>query len=262
MQEPSYHLEGIIHSQDEMEDFSGPLEVILMLLAKNKVEIRDIQISLLLDQYLEYLHTMEEMDLEIASEFVQMASHLMYIKTKMLLTEEKEPTELELLVSALEQMQHKEAITAVRGIVDQIGEMSQEGLRMQSRGPLPREGKAYDYHHTADELIAALTDVLIRGAGSKEAEEFTSLKKAVPKPLIYNVRTKSEEIIRLLKEKRALGLRHLFGMCHSKSEIVATFLSILELCSDGHITIAGQTGEYVVSGCETDGTAETEKDSV
>ena len=52
---------------------------------KNKIEIRDIQISLILDQYLEYLDRMQEMDLEVASEFVQMASHLMYIKTKMLL---------------------------------------------------------------------------------------------------------------------------------------------------------------------------------
>ena len=100
MQEPSYHLEGVIRTRDELEDFTGPLDLILMLLSKNKIEIRDIQISLLLDQYLEYLQMMQEMDLEIASEFVQMASHLTYIKTKMLLTEEKEPTELEMLVDA------------------------------------------------------------------------------------------------------------------------------------------------------------------
>ena len=84
-QEPSYHLEGVIRTRDEMEDFTGPLDLILMLLSKNKIEIRDIQISLLLDQYLEYLRMMEQMDLEIASEFVQMASYLLYIKTKMLL---------------------------------------------------------------------------------------------------------------------------------------------------------------------------------
>ena len=100
IQEPSYHLEGVVHARDELEDFTGPLDLILMLLAKDKIEIRDIQISQLLDQYLAYLQKMQEMDLEIASEFVQMASHLMYIKTKMLLTEEKEPTELEVLVSA------------------------------------------------------------------------------------------------------------------------------------------------------------------
>ena len=121
IQEPSYHLEGVVHARDELEDFTGPLDLILMLLAKDKIEIRDIQISQLLDQYLAYLQKMQEMDLEIASEFVQMASHLMYIKTKMLLTEEKEPTELEVLVSALEQLKNRDAIAAVREIAPEIG---------------------------------------------------------------------------------------------------------------------------------------------
>ena len=74
IQEPSYHLEGVVHARDELEDFTGPLDLILMLLAKDKIEIRDIQISQLLDQYLAYLQKMQEMDLEIASEFVQMLS--------------------------------------------------------------------------------------------------------------------------------------------------------------------------------------------
>ena len=73
-QQPSYHLEAVIRSKDEMEDFNGPLDLILMLLSKNRIEIRDIRISELLDQYLDYLRKMQEMDLEIASEFVQMAS--------------------------------------------------------------------------------------------------------------------------------------------------------------------------------------------
>lgn len=66
IQEPSYHLEGVVHARDELEDFTGPLDLILMLLAKDKIEIRDIQISQLLDQYLAYLQKMQEMDLEIA----------------------------------------------------------------------------------------------------------------------------------------------------------------------------------------------------
>lgn len=137
IQEPSYHLEGVVHARDELEDFTGPLDLILMLLAKDKIEIRDIQISQLLDQYLAYLQKMQEMDLEIASEFVQMASHLMYIKTKMLLTEEKEPTELEVLVSALEQLKNRDAIAAVREAAPEIGQLSEVGMKMQTRGPLP-----------------------------------------------------------------------------------------------------------------------------
>ena len=75
MENPTFHLEGIVKDKNELQDFSGPLSLILMLLSKNKIEIRDIKISEILDQYLEYLAEMERMDLEIASEFVQMASH-------------------------------------------------------------------------------------------------------------------------------------------------------------------------------------------
>jgi segregation and condensation protein A len=71
--------------RDEPEDFTGPLDLILLLLSKNKIEIRDIRISELLDQYLAYLEKMRELDLDIASGFEQMAAHLMFIKTRMLL---------------------------------------------------------------------------------------------------------------------------------------------------------------------------------
>ena len=80
--EPVYHLGNIVKSRGETENFEGPLSLILFLLSKNKIEIRDISISLILDQYLEQLQQMERMDLEIASEFVEMASHLLYIKSR------------------------------------------------------------------------------------------------------------------------------------------------------------------------------------
>ena len=171
IQEPSYHLEGVVHARDELEDFTGPLDLILMLLAKDKIEIRDIQISQLLDQYLAYLQKMQEMDLEIASEFVQMASHLMYIKTKMLLTEEKEPTELEVLVSALEQLKNRDAIAAVREVAPEIGQLAEVGMKMQTRGPLPLPERPYDYRHTPAELLSALAQILLRGTGESAPEE-------------------------------------------------------------------------------------------
>ena len=87
MNEPSYHLEGIVRTRsEEMEDFNGPLDVILLLLSKNKIEIEDVSITAILEQYLAYLDEMKRLDMEIASEFITMASHLMVIKTKMLLS--------------------------------------------------------------------------------------------------------------------------------------------------------------------------------
>ena len=86
MDAPVYHLEHVVRSKEEMEDFNGPLDLILHLLSKNKMEIKDIQIALILDQYIEWMDRRKEMDLEVASEFVTMAAHLVYIKTRMLLS--------------------------------------------------------------------------------------------------------------------------------------------------------------------------------
>ena len=87
MSEPKYRLEGIVHTRDEsMEDFEGPLDVIFLLLSKNKIDIEDVSITAILEQYLAYLDEMKRLDMEIASEFITMASHLMLIKTKMLLS--------------------------------------------------------------------------------------------------------------------------------------------------------------------------------
>ena len=97
MDNPTFHLESIVKDKNELQDFDGPLSLILMLLSKNKIEIRDIKIAEILDQYLEYLERMERMDLEITSEFVQMASHLLYIKTKTLLAGEEELSDPSLL---------------------------------------------------------------------------------------------------------------------------------------------------------------------
>ena len=76
MENPNFHLEAVVHERNELQDFEGPLSLILMLLQKNKIEIRDISISEITDQYLAWLEEMQSMDLEVASEFVQMAAHL------------------------------------------------------------------------------------------------------------------------------------------------------------------------------------------
>ena len=70
---------------------------------------------------------------------------------------------------------------------------------------------------------------------------------AAPKPIIYSVREKSAQLIGLLRNKPGMKLRELFGLCQSRSELVATFLSVLELCADGQILVTGERGDYNVS---------------
>ena len=134
MENPNFHLESVVREKDELQDFEGPLSLILMLLSKNKIEIRDLKIADILDQYLAYLNEMQSMDLEIASEFVQMASHLLYIKTKTLLTaDEEEPSELELLMQSLEQLKARDALSAIRTLTPELKSASEKGISSSSQ---------------------------------------------------------------------------------------------------------------------------------
>ena len=137
MENPTFHLEGIVKDKNELQDFSGPLSLILMLLSKNKIEIRDIKISEILDQYLEYLAEMERMDLEIASEFVQMASHLLFIKTRTLLAGDEEVSELEELMTSLEQLKCRDIYTAVQKVIPELKKASETGLLYFAKQPEP-----------------------------------------------------------------------------------------------------------------------------
>lgn len=111
MDNPVFKLEGVVHerSAEALQDFEGPLDLILFLLSKNKIEIQDIPIALILDQYLAYLEQRKQLDLEVASEFITMAAHLMYIKTRMLLSleDEQAQSEMDELIASLKEPQPK-----------------------------------------------------------------------------------------------------------------------------------------------------------
>lgn len=243
MENPSFFLEGIVREKNELQDFEGPLSLILMLLTKNKIEIRDLKISEILEQYIEYLEKMQSMDLEIASEFVQMASHLLYIKTKTLLTAEEEVSELELLMQSLEQLRCRDTLSALQKLIPEIKRASEQGLLYFAKAPepLPKAAKEYEYRHEPVDLLKALRAVYSRGVKTSELD----IQAAVPKRIIYSVRDKSEQILRRLGTG-SVTLQSLYAECSSRSEIVATFMSILELCSIGSVRIAQTEGDYRV----------------
>ena len=244
MENPSYHLESVVRERDELQDFEGPLSLILLLLQKNKIEIRDVQISELCDQYLEWLQEMESMDLDVASEFVQMASHLVYLKTRSLLTVEGEPSELELLLASLEQLKSRDVYASLKEVIPQIKEASEKGFRYFTKLPEPLPKAEYDYRHEPVDLLRALAQIYGRGGRTPENDE--ALASAVPRRLVYSVHDKSREIL-MRRREGGMNLRGLYQSCRSRSELVATFLSVLELCSMGSIALARDGEEYTVS---------------
>ena len=244
MENPTFHLEGVIKTKEEMQDFEGPLTLILMLLSKNKIEIRDIKIADILDQYLTWLSRMQEMDLEVASEFVQMASHLVYIKTKTLLAGTEEVSELELLMTSLEQLKSRDAFAAVKENVPAMALSLEAGALLFStpQEPMAKYGE-YDYHHAPWELLSALAGMLQKGVPAKEEERVVP----IPQPIIYSVQEKSRELIGYLRKNGTATLQGLYAMAASRSEVVATFLSLLTMCSMGSVTIAREGADYTVS---------------
>ena len=246
MENPNFRLEGIVHEKDELQDFEGPLSLILMLLQKNKIEIRDLKISEILDQYLAWMAEMQSMDLEIASEFVQMASHLLYIKTRTLLTSEEEVSELEVLMESLEQLKAKDSLAAIRQVVPELKQASERGLLYFPKlpEPLPDSAREYDYRHEPVDLLKALRSVFARGLRIPEGEE--QLISSIPSRIIYSVRSKSRQILERLRRGPAL-LEELYRDCETCSEVVATFLSVLELCSMGSVHIDRQEEGYRLS---------------
>ena len=233
MEQPRYHLEGVVRAKTEiMEDFDGPLDVILLLLSKNKIEIQDISISSILEQYLEYLEEMKRMDMEIASEFIAMASHLMLIKTKMLLSEaEKQEalSEMELLIRSLEERQRKEAYTQIQSRIAFLSERNEIGLNLFVKGqePITRD-LTYRYQHEPSDLLRAMQAIAERSERTlpPPTANFAGIVGREP----YPVTKKAAEVLRKLLAHGLSKFVSLFRGNRTRSEIVATFLAVLELC--------------------------------
>lgn len=233
MIEPQYHLEGVVHAKAElMEDFDGPLDVILQLLGKNKIEIQDIRISAILDQYLAYLDEMKRMDMEIASEFIAMASYLMLIKTKMLLSaaeQEEAMSEMELLIRSLEERQRKDAFTQVKTSVEFLAGRNEIGISLFTKAPEPyRKDNTYRYQHEPEDLVRAFAAMAERSerAMPPPAANFSGIVGREP----YPVTKKAAEVLKKLLSHGISQFRKLFRGSRTRSEIVATFLAVLELC--------------------------------
>ncbi|MBE6923138.1 MAG: segregation/condensation protein A [Ruminococcaceae bacterium] len=240
MAEPRYRLEGIVRTRtEELEDFDGPLDVIFLLLSKNKIEIQDVSITAILEQYLAYLDEMKRMDMEIASEFISMASHLMLIKTKMLLSaaeQQEAEEELDVLRQSLIERQRKEAMEGIRQAITILEPRNEIGRCMFVKDPEPlRKDKTYRYQHDPIDLLKALDTIAERSARQLPPPTVNFMGIVGKEP--YPVTRKAGEVMRQLLLRGIERLKNLFKGNRSRSEIVATFLAILELCKTNTVSL-------------------------
>ncbi len=244
-----FKVDNIVRSHQEvMEDFEGPLDLILDLLKRSKIEIQDLKISLLLQQYLEWMDKRSHLDMEVASEFIAMASHLVYLKTKMLLNISDGPDEeVDELISALRQRQREEVYQQVLRLREYLEVRANLGRNLISKPPESfTVDKTYQGVHDKAVLIDALKDIEDRIARKKPP------KTAVFKGLVghepHPVQDMVVSILKLLVEKGKLFFNSLMK-APTKSEAVASFLAVLELCRNRKILLEDYGDDYIINTC-------------
>ena len=247
MDDLTFHLPNLVNNKGEQTDFTGPLSLILQLLSRNKVEIKDIRIGDILDQYLEWLARMERMDLEVTGEFITMASYLLYIKAKTLLEGTRDVEELGELISSLEAQQRKETLERMKQAADWLGGRSELGAGIFIRTPEPITGPPeYRYAHGGKELLRALTEIMRR----ERVDRSLPRTVPVPAPLTYSIQEKSEEILLRLRDEGKLPLKTLFEASRSRSELTAAFLAVLELYRAEQIGLRDTEDGVELTPCE------------
>ncbi len=250
MEDPTFHLEGVVRMRDELGDFEGPLTLILQLLQKNKIEIQDIRIGELTDQYLAWLDEMKAMDLDIASEFVQMASYLVYIKARTLISAQEETDELTELIESLERLKNREDFERLKRVLPDIAAMYSRGAGVMVKPPeyLPLD-KEYRYYHEKGDLTDAMARVLAREDAANAFKNREGFR--FPERIVYSVTEKTKQIVDLLTVNGPMTLGGIFRKSASRTELVATFIAVLELCHDGGITLEGEGEDASVTLNET-----------
>ena len=219
--------------------FEGPLDLLLALIGKKKVDVCDINITEILEQYMAYLALMEEMDLEITSEFLAMASNLLYIKSQMLLPraadDEKEDPRLSLAQALVEYQRHKESASVLSGLFARS-----EGVYTGSGEVLTDVTSPYEKTHDPVELKEAFFRLFEKN-GRRLPPPVTSFVGIVGK----ETAPVSNRLSFLLKElvvKKMLHFFDIFRKVKTRSEIVATFLAVLELTKTKQISVEDAPG--------------------
>ena len=224
-----------------IDQFEGPLDLLLTLIQKNKVNIEDIPISLICDQYLEYIRAAQDMDMDIAGEFIVMASELMLIKSRMLLPrakeEEKDPR-AELADALLRYQQAKQAAAKMAPLYSVFS-----GRMVKDTDEI-----SIDKTYVADQQVTSLCAAVRRIIAANESRP--KVEKQVFAPMIAKpivpVEVKIVGILHRMSKKKNTSMKDLLSDATSLPDLIAIFLGILELIKVKRIRIEEDPDSYVV----------------
>ena len=217
----------------KLEVFEGPMDLLLHLITKHKLDIYDIPITELVEQYVSYVREMQEENMDVASEFLEMAARLVYIKTVSLLPVYDEAEELknELRDELLEYRDCKLLAAKLSQMTD--------GFNYSVRS-FPEDispDNSYKRLHEPTELLSAYS--LAAGKKLRRLPPPIETFKAIVTKKIVSVGSKIESIVKSLKTKRKTKLIDLYKQAESRSDLIAAFLAVLELAKNKTIYVSG-----------------------
>ncbi len=211
----------------KLEIFEGPLDLLLYLIKKDDIDINDIPISQITEQYMQYISMMKMLDLDVVGDFLVMAATLMQIKSRMLLPpdpneqpeEELDPRD-ELARRLLEYKKFKEIAEALKEKETLRQDFFGRNIDPEALQQLREESKEIYYEASLFDLISALSEAL-RKAPEEVIHEIITEE--------FTVEKKLHDILHLLLKESTIRLQDLFERSRTKIEIIVTFLAVLEL---------------------------------
>ena len=224
----------------KLDGFEGPLDLLLQLIARNKYNIYDIPLLDLIDQYLAQMERIKQDEMEFESEFLEMASRLLYIKTVSLLPKHDEVVKLkeELTGELLEYM-------VCQQMAKKFSEM-QDGFNLFTRLPADVEAdKTYVLKHDKGVMFDSYISAV--GRGQRRLPPSTAPFTRIVAKKIVAVSTKIVFVIRTLWKGSKHKLLDLYKTAESRSEMVATFLAVLELCKANRVRVEGDGENQQIS---------------
>ncbi len=218
----------------KLEVFEGPMDLLLHLITKHKIDIYDIPISELVEQYVSYVREMQEENMDVASEFLEMAARLVYIKTVSLLPVYDEAEELknELRDELLEYRDCKLLAAKLSQMTDGFN----YSVRNYPEDISP--DNSYKRLHEPSELLSAYS--LAAGKKLRRLPPPIETFKAIVTKKIVSVGSKIDSIVKSLKTKRKTKLIDLYKQAESRSDLIAAFLAVLELAKNKTIYVSGE----------------------
>lgn len=224
----------------KLDVFEGPLDLLLYLISKNKLNINDIQLSVLVDQYVEYIRAMNEQDMDVASEFIEMASRLIYLKTVSLLPKHDEAEQLkEELTQELMEYEH------CRKVAKMLSSMTDEFDTFIKEPEKIEYDKTYVNVHEKESVLSAYIAAI--GRGKRRLPPPTNVFSKIVARKIVSVSSKIVFVMKNLMRSGNKKMKNLFKGAQSRSELVATFLAVLELCKANRIHLDGEGEDMEIS---------------